>query len=541
MSSKGVYDMFNLLIVDDEPLVQIGIKSMLNWQDLGIHICATASNGQEALAAIEEFAPEIVLTDIKMPVMNGLELISICREKHSELPLFIILTSYEEFALIKEAMKYQVLDYLIKLELDASGLQNVIKKALDKLKHLKRLSQLEESNVELPSLEVLRDKFFMRLLHNLFESRQEIELLVKDLHINFQAPYYAVGYCCIQGFDTDAMSSQKQAGLYDSTIQMMKEIADKHITCFLHSLDSKHFCFIFLLDHNDDKALHVMYETLHNSSEMVYKYFNVSVLSSIGRIYDSAFMIADSYQDARQIASFTTKEQPINFFDQLQNVAPVKNAFNISLFKKDIIIGFEEMDAEILYDVFTQLCSLFESYPTAYLQAIDAACNILYLTISLLPQGEAMITEIFEDAPDGYRSIYRQTNILQVIDWLLILRDGLCKKMKERKSSYKNHIIMNVQKYINSHIEEKLTLNDIAFVFGISPNYLSALFKKNSELGFTDYVNTAKIKRAKELLKDSNLKVYEVADQLSFESAFYFSKVFKKIEGISPREYIQQM
>ena len=79
MSSKGVYDMFNLLIVDDEPLVQIGIKSMLNWQDLGIHICATASNGQEALAAIEEFAPEIVLTDIKMPVMNVLELISICR------------------------------------------------------------------------------------------------------------------------------------------------------------------------------------------------------------------------------------------------------------------------------------------------------------------------------------------------------------------------------------------------------------------------------------------------------------------------------
>lgn len=533
--------MINLLIVDDEPLVQIGIKSMLNWQELGINICATASNGQEALLAIEEFAPEIVLTDIKMPVMNGLELIAKCKEKHSELPLFIILTSYEEFALIKEAMKYQVLDYLIKLELDASTLLDVIQKALDKLRHLQRLSDMEESNVELPSFKVLRDKFFMRLLHNLFESRQEFDLLVNDLHIDFDAPYYAVGYCCIHGFDTDTMSSNQQASLYDSTIQMMKEIADKHMECFLLSLDLKHFCFIFLLDHNDNKAFDTIYETLHNSSEMVYKYFNVSVHSSVGRIYDSAFMIADSYQDARQIASFSTQKQPINFFDQLQNNAPVKNAFNISLFKKDIITAFEEMDTEILYDIFTQLCSLFESYPTAYLQAIDAACNILYLAISLLPQGEVMISEIFEDAPDGYRSIYRQTNISQVIDWLLVLRDGLCQKMKERKSSYKNHIIINVQKYINSHIEEKLTLNDIAFVFGISPNYLSALFKKNSEIGFTDYVNTAKIKRAKELLKDSNLKVYEVADQLSFESAFYFSKVFKKIEGVSPREYIQQI
>lgn len=533
--------MINLLIVDDEPLVQIGIKSMLNWSEFGITICGTAANGQEALNYIEEFSPEIILTDIKMPVMNGLELISKCRIKNKELPLFIVLTSYEEFALIKEAMKYQVLDYLIKLELDAGILEEVIQKAIDKLNHLQKLSHIEEINVDLPSLEVLRDKFFMRLLHNLFEDRQEIDLLTKDLNINFKSPYYAVGYCSINAYDTEIMPTSKQTNLYDSTIQMIKEIAGKHMDCYLLSLDRKHFCFIFLLPQNDSKAFQIIYEALHNSFEMVYKYFNVSVLSSIGRIYDSPFMIADSYQDARQISSFTNQSQPINFFDKIQDSTPVKNAFNISIFKRDIITAFEEMDAEIIYDIFTQLCSLFEAYPTAYLQAIDAACNILYLSISLLPQGDSMISEIFADAPDGYRSIYRQTNISQVIDWLVILREGLCKKMKEQKSSYKNHIILNVQKYINSHIDERLTLNDIAFVFGISPNYLSALFKKNSEVGFTDYINTTKIKRAKELLKDSNLKVYEVADQLGFESAFYFSKVFKKIEGISPREYIQQI
>lgn len=532
--------MINLLIVDDEPLVQIGIKSMLNWGALGINICGTAGNGQEALGYIEEYKPEIILTDIKMPVMNGLELISTCRQKHNELPLFIILTSYEEFALIKEAMKYQVLDYLIKLELDASILTETIHKALEKLNHFKKLNHINELNIELPSIEALRDKFFMRLLHNLFEERQEYELHVKDLNINLTASYYAVSYCFVNGFDPEAMSASKQAGLYNSTIQMFKEIADKHIPCHLISLDMKHFCLIFLLNQNDSKAFDMIYETLHNSSEMVYKYFNVTVLSSIGRIYDSPFMIADSYQDARQISSFAKPDSAINFFDKMQSAAPVKNAFNISLFKKDIITAFEEMNSEILYDIFSQLCNLFATYPTAYLQAIDAACNILYLAISLLPQGDSMVSEIFADAPDGYRSIYRQTTIHQVIEWLTTLRDGLCNIMKERKSSYKNHIILNVQKYINSHIEEKLTLNDIAFVFGISPNYLSALFKKNSEIGFTDYVNTAKIKRAKELLRDSNLKVYEVADQLGFESAFYFSKVFKKIEGISPREYIQQ-
>ncbi|WP_099469087.1 response regulator [Konateibacter massiliensis] len=533
--------MINLLIVDDEPLVQIGIKSMLNWSDFGINICGTAGNGQEALTYIEEFAPEIVLTDIKMPVMNGLELIQKCRERHKELPLFIILTSYEEFALIKEAIRYQVLDYLVKLELDAKILTETIEKALQKLNHITKLSHMEELNLELPSIDVLRDKFFIRLLHNLFSDKEEIELRIKDLNINLHAPYFAVSYCKINGFDTEGMAAAQQSNLYDSTLQMMKEIAHKHMECHLISLDMKHFCFIFLLPNNNSEATEMIYDTLQNSSEMVYKYFNVTVHASVGRVYDSILMIADSYQDARQISSYADEGSPILFFDKILDDAPIKNAFNIALFKEDIIEAFEEMNTESLQHIFSQLCDLFAAYPAAYLQAIDAACNILYLAISLLPQGENIVSEIFSDTPDGYRCIYRYKSVPQVIEWLTRLQDGLCNILQERKSSYKNHIILNVQKYINSHIEEKLSLNDIAFVFGISPNYLSALFKKNSELGFTDYVNTTKIKRAKVLLKDSNLKVYEVADQLGFESAFYFSKVFKKVEGISPREFIQQI
>jgi two-component system response regulator YesN len=533
--------MINLLIVDDEPLVQIGIKSMLNWNELGIHVCATAVNGQAALKCMEAYSPEIVITDIKMPVMNGLEFIQKCREKNDELPLFIILTSYEEFALIKEAIRYQVLDYLIKLELDAAMLLESIQNAMVKLKQIKKRSQTNEMNIELPSIEVLKDKFFMRLLHNLFEDKQEFELHVKDLNVNLEAVNYTVSYCEINGFDMTAMSAGEQASLYNSTLQMMKEIALKHMKCHLISLDMKHFCIIFLIDDAISKPYETIYETLQNSCQMVQKYFNVSVLASVGRLYSSPFMMADSYQDARQILSYADRNNPVIFFDKVQTTAPIKNAFNISLFKKDIIKSFEEMDTEILHGVFTQLCNLFEAYPTAYLQAIDAACNILYLAISLLPQGDTIVSEIFIDDPDGYRSIYRQTNINQVIEWLYSLRDGLCKILEERKSSYKNHIILNVQKYIHSHIEERLTLNDIAFVFGISPNYLSTLFKKNSELGFTDYVNNAKIRRAKELLKESNLKVYEVADQLGYESAFYFSKVFKKFEGISPRDFIQHV
>ena len=125
--------MIKLLIVDDEPLVQIGIKSMVNWADLGIEVCGAAMNGEAALKLIEEYSPEIVITDIKMPKMNGLELAKACRETYGQIPLFIFLTSYEEFQLIKQAMNYQAVDYLIKLELTPDSLTASVRRALERL------------------------------------------------------------------------------------------------------------------------------------------------------------------------------------------------------------------------------------------------------------------------------------------------------------------------------------------------------------------------------------------------------------------------
>ena len=108
--------MVKLLIVDDEPLVQIGIRSMLNWEKLGIEVAGTAANGKQAYDFILENQPEIVITDIKMPVMDGMELIEKCQSLE-QTPLFILLTSYEEFHLVKQSISYQVLEYLVKLEL----------------------------------------------------------------------------------------------------------------------------------------------------------------------------------------------------------------------------------------------------------------------------------------------------------------------------------------------------------------------------------------------------------------------------------------
>lgn len=529
--------MTKLLIVDDEPLVQIGIKSMLNWAELGIEVCGTAMNGKSALEMTAEYSPEIIITDIRMPIMNGLELAKSCREAYGKIPLFIFLTSYEEFQLIKEAMSYEAVDYLIKLELNADSLKEAAKKALSRLETLKVSMEYKDSGR--PLLQSYYEKFFMRLLHNLFDNEEQFMLQAKDLKMSFDEGCYFTALCEIREEGHKDMDHGKLMNLYNSTLQMAKEIIGKHLPSYVVSLDMKHFAVIFHLQNLSDYREEAAADALQKAAEMVHNYFNVSVLTGVGSPVSQPLKICESYQEARQAFGRGSGEQPLVFFSA-KDASSIRNAFNISVFKGDITKAFNEFDTDVLYDTMTEIIGLFEAHPMRFSQAADGACNILYLALSLLPDGEENMGEIFSSYNDGYRSIYRFSNVNQIVEWMTIFRDGLCEILKSKRKTYKAHVITNVQKYINNHVTEKLSLNEVAGVFGLSPNYLSILFKKNCSMGFSEYIAQAKINRAKALLLEQDMKIYEAADQLGFESAFYFSKVFKKVTGLSPREFIQQ-
>lgn len=532
--------MIKLLIVDDEPLVQIGIKSMLNWADYGIEICGTAANGQAALSMIEELTPELVITDIKMPIMNGLDLVKCCREQFGPIPVFIVLTSYEEFQLVRTALSYQVADYLVKLELDPASLAESVSRALKRLEE-KKASEAYRAAGGRPLLQSYQDKFFLRLLHNLFDSEEQFALQVADLKLNFTDSCYLASHCEIHESEHAKMNHSQLMNLYSSSLQMIREILSRYLSCYVVSLDLKHFALIFHSPSIEETDWAQISSALDNACSMIHNYFNVWLSAGIGSTVDQPLLISRSYQEARQTAAKTSPEKPVAFFqDADEDADAFRNYFNMSVFKESIKQAFEEFDTDVLENTIDEMCQLFSSSSCRLLQAVDGACNILYLAISLLPDGEDTVAEIFEDVPDGYRSIYQAATAHQVVEWLEILKEGLCRVLLSKRKSYKDNVITNIQKYIEVHVEDRLLLNEVAGVFGLSPNYLSSLFKKTCNIGFTEYVTQKKISLAKTLLLEENLKIYEAADRLGFESAFYFSKVFKKVEGISPREFIQQ-
>lgn len=527
--------MFKLLIVDDEPLVQVGIKSMVNWSELGIEICGTAMNGQSALKIIEERSPDIVITDVKMPVMSGLELIKECRERYgSERPAFIILTSYEDFYMAKEALTYHVFDYLVKLELTPEILKNSIEKITANMN-----KNISKNQTSVTSVHPFYDKFFISLLHNLFETEEQFLLQSKDLNLNFTYKGYACCYGEISALSSENSASDRQILLFASSLQMIKELATKYMPVYALSLDTKHFALIFCYNNDNSNNYGAeLYDILKKISSTLQNYYNVCIRCAIGCLVNSSQAICDSYQHSRQAFMSMPATDNIVFFENILPDNSHHNAFNISLFKNDLTKAFEEFDATLLQNTVNSICELFRTYPKRYVQALDAACNILHLSISLLPDGEATVTSFFSNNPDSYRSIYQMSNIEQIVNWLTSFTEQLAQFFTFKRNDYKNHIVTIVKKYINEHIRERLSLNEVAAVFGISPSYLSQLFSKYNEKGFSEYINTCKINVAKKLLENENLKVYEIADMLGFESAFYFSKVFKKMEGISPSEYI---
>lgn len=541
--------MYKLLIVDDEPLVQVGIKSMLNWAEMDIELCGISGNGKAALEIIEKEDPDIVITDIKMPIMSGLELIRICRERYgNERPAFIILTSYEDFQMAKEALRYQVTDYLVKLELTAENLRTAVERVQNQAVRQKAAAPASATNMQ-----ALYDKFFIRLLNNLFDSREQFLLQSNDLNLTFRYPCFVCSYLEIvrcqpktplpEGASAAPadIPLEKQASLFGSAMQMLREIAIKYIPCHVVALDLNHCAILFCCreEFGPDTAQELK-RILTAVSGTLRKYYNVALRGGIGTAVKAPLEISDSYQFSRQAFSYSTADQPLRYIEECNLSDTHSSLFNISLFKDSLSQAFEEFDAEALSGTITQITELFLANPKHYVQALDCACNILYMSISLLSDGEELISNIFSAYPDNYRSIYKQSTVEQIVDYLIFFRDRLCEVFRERKKEHKNHIVSSVKKYISNNIQEHLTLNEVAAVFGISPNYLSQLFKKFSEMGFNEYVTSLKIAEAKKLLADSSYKVYEIADMLGFESAFYFSKVFKKVEGISPTEYQNQ-
>ena len=406
----------------------IGLQGMLEWEKLGYTVCGTARNGKLALELIEREKPDIVIADVKMPVMDGLTLARTCRER-SALPAFIMLTSFEEFGYIKQAMGAGVVDYLVKLDLTPENLQTALAKAAEKVKKERALlGELSAQENLAESVRSYQERFFVRLYAGLFPDEAALEQPLQHMELNLASDAYLVASCEI--IANTALTPAQQLKLSFSCGRMLETTLQNYLPCYVTGADAMRCNVLFCLtDAQCQNYRTVLRPLLERASQILYNYFTVRLLWAVGRPTGSLLGLARCCRENAHLQPLLTVEQPIQFVE--------------------------------------------------------------------VNEGDA--------------------------------------------TAGKMQVVAQVQEYIQSHLSERLTLADVAAVFNFSPNYLSQLFGKYGDSGFVEYITETRIAAAKEMLEQGDLKVYEIAEKLGYESAFYFSKVFKKVTGLSPREYQQSI
>ena len=533
--------MMKVILVDDEPLVLVGLQSMLKWEDYGIEVAGTARNGALALELIDKLRPELVVTDIKMPVMDGLELQKTCKEKYGLPPLFILLTSFEEFQFVKQAIGLQAVDYLVKLELTEQSLAAAVRKAQETLKGMDLAARpADRVPAERFGMQQFYDRFFVRLFNNLFESEEQFQAQKRELGVDFAFDGYCVCYCELQDLNPQGMSQEKLMNLYSSTTRMVWETVTKFMACYITSLDVRHFAITFCLSEQELPVCRkVLQDVLQKAVEVVFNYFSVRMVCAVGRKVDSPMALSESYYTARVCQSSAGDGQSITFFGSDAGEGDASAVYDMSRYKGSLTKAFEESDADALETTLNGIIDSIQRDPGNRLQAMDAACNILFMALTQLTGGEEVVSSAFAGEPEGYKCIYHKRSTPEVAAWLTTLRDGLVQALRGRKRGYRDKVVEEIKTYILANLDKRLALADVSGVFGFSPNYLSQLFAKQAGCSFVEYITNAKVAAAKELMASGNSKIYEIAERLGFENAFYFSKVFKKVTGQSPREYIQ--
>jgi len=536
--------MYKLLIIDDEPLILVGLESMLPWADYDITVCGKASNGRQALEMIESLQPDIVITDIKMPIMNGLELIEECHKRFDPTPEFIILTCHEDFPYVKMALKYRVVDYLIKLGLDADELSDAVHKAIELCDQKQPQDILPASGNQQLVLEQFKNRFIMKLLHNLFESEEQFLLQAKHLNLTFDAKAYAVATCQI-AHHPNFEDMDSYVAFHHNILSMLSNLLSTPLHFHMIALDMLHFCFVFEF-YEDSPYLDSdkLFRLLKNTFQTIENYFNAVIYCGVGDYKNNVHLISESHQEARQICFSCSDDEPLLFYqyrDIHTSASSLNNIFQITILKEDLHKAFNEADSQAFQRLIASVNELFCTYPNKYAQAMDLTTKILHLCLTNMPDCESYLQEAFADYRDSYCSLYNKNTTQQILKWLESFEQALTSYYKHQYRDFKNELIQDIIQYVSEHLSEKLILNEVAAIFSINPNYLGHLFKKVTSTGFNEYVTGAKIAKAKSLLVHSDMKLTDIADYLGYENYFYFSRVFKKVEGCSPSQYMQQM
>lgn len=511
---------YKVFLVEDEITTREGIRDNVDWRAAGFELCGEASDGEMALPQIEATQPDVLMTDIKMPFMDGLQLCKIIREHMSWMKI-IIISGYNEFAYAQQAIQLGVTEYLLK-PVSVQDMQAVLAKvavALDQEKseraYLKRLRSQVEDNLVL-----LREKFLLRLVTGgessagAFEQSQQFGL---DVH----APFYQV------------ILLQVSAGpgappLDYHACQKIEKLVTGMVSTNMDALFTKKGLTEFVLILKGESP-----DQLLQEGAFLAELIQTEVESKTGcpmRIGLGTIQhrVGDLHRSFVEALLKTQDAQPTIETGALRRLDHTALVHFLETAQPGAFDGFFEQYIRPIAEVSLQ-SNLLKHYVI-----VDMVLSVAQFLSNLGGSPERLIDARYHD--EGFSASLKTldqmcTELGSLFDAALAFRD-------QQASSNRAVIIHQARTYIAGHLaDSKLSLNEVAAQVNFSPNHFSMVFSSETGETFRDYLTRSRIEQAKKLLRATRLKCAEVAFQCGYNDPHYFSVIFRKQTSLTPHEY----
>ncbi|NRF93749.1 response regulator [Paenibacillus frigoriresistens] len=527
--------MYRVIIVDDEDEVRVGIKRKTDWAACGFELVGDFNNGRDLLEAVESLQPDIVITDICMPFMDGLEMTEHLINAYRDLKV-VILTGYEDFDYAKQAIKLKVKDYLIK-PVNSEEFTEFLLKMKHELddEHSKK-ANFSELKLRLnQSMPLLRERFLERLVTSRMDL-EEIERKFSYFDLWLPGPYYLALIADIDVilFEHTRNEDADTVLLRFAVLNIMQEIFEKESGGIVFQTRDDKIAVIYSGDADLEEKAQLL---AGYAAKSVHKYLKLTISMGIGRVYASLQRVSNSFQEALSSLDyrFLLGKNKIISIKDLEYGKSVDQVTYKDWEKKVVAAmktGNKDKVSAVLDDGIEEWKAMVPSIDKCY----GSIHKLLVSLMNLIVDTGFDESHVFDDNP--FSQIRTMKTLDDVRDWLQRICHQIIQYLSQHRTAVAHSQMAVAEAYMKEHYaKESLSLNEVCSQVFMSSSYFSLLFKQYSGVTFVDYLTQYRLEKAKELLGMTQLKTCDIALRIGYNDPKYFNVIFKRHIGMTPKEY----
>ena len=533
--------MYKVLLVDDEALIREAISENTRWEELGYELMGTCKNGREAIERLNQEEADLVLTDICMPYVDGMELTRYLYEKHKEVKV-IIISGYDDFEYAKTAVKYQVMDYILK-PTTAKELAQTLTRVKEKLdeERFQRSDMKRIRGAYMSNLPILRGRFLNSLLMGNVGG-QEIKEKLKDYEIRLDGKYFMTALVA----GDDLAPFLRQSAEYKSDLacfaiyNVSSEIMDYYQAgVSFQDVDGRTVLIFSGNEEIEELALKVT-EEIHGS---IFRFLKIHSTIGLGGRTGRVQELARSFQEARRMLEyrFVLGGNQVIYARELPENQDLVSG-ELPKYVSRICLAIRSGKEKEVREEISAFTSALRKSCLNRNRSIFHVQNLILSVMNELDLAALNDEKILKEERELLNTVYARDHLSEVEEVLVAFSTRLAEHFRDEKDSYCKRQALRALDYIEEHYRDTdVSLNSVCSCLAMSTSYFSSIFKNYTGETFIEALTRKRMEKAKFLLENTSRKNYEIACDVGYSDPHYFSNIFKKATGMTPTEYARKV